>query len=475
MQYFPVFLDLTDRPVLVVGGGTVALRKIDLLRRSRARITVVATTICGDLRERAATEGITLVERPFAVSDIAEHWLVVAATSDPAVNAEVSAAALARRIPCNVVDVRELSTFIMPAIVDRAPVQIAISTGGASPVLARLIRERLESLLDESLGALARFADRWRTTARQMLTSGTARREFLSWILTGPAAQAIRNQREPLADRLVTAELDRRTSARNRTALGHVTLVGAGPGDPGLLTLKALRALQEADVIIHDRLASAEVIDLARRDAERIDVGKAAGGRGARQEDINALLVEHAARGRRVVRLKGGDPFVFGRGGEELDYLRAHSISFDVVPGVSAALAAGAYAGIPLTDRRHAQSIRLLTGNSDDALAAFDFSDVAAERETLAVYMGVGRLTQLCELLVRAKVPATLPVAIVENASRPEQRVVVGTVASVVRLAADHAVQSPAIIVVGHVAAQALHNHWYAENPVGDSTVSAAA
>jgi uroporphyrin-III C-methyltransferase/precorrin-2 dehydrogenase/sirohydrochlorin ferrochelatase len=474
MQYFPAFLDLADRSVLVVGGGAIALRKIELLTRCRARVTVVAPQVCTELRERVHTDGLVLIERPFVASDLSDHWLVVAATNRRDVNAEVSGAALARRIPCNVVDMRDLSTFIMPAVVDRAPVQIAISTGGASPVLARLIRERLETLLDESLGALARFADRWRVTARRVLPSGSARREFLSWLLTGPAAQAIRSHREPAADRLATAELDRRATAHTNGVAGRVTLVGAGPSDPGLLTLKALRALQEADVIIHDRLASSEVIDLARRDAQRIDVGKYAGG-GARQTDIHALLVEHASRGLHVVRLKGGDPFVFGRGGEELDYLRAHGVAFEVVPGVSAALAAGAYAGIPLTDRRHAQSVRFLTGNSAEALAAFDFSDVAALRETLAIYMGAARLAPLCELLAKAGVAGNVPVAIVENASRPEQRVLVGTLGNIVALAAEHAVRSPAIIVVGSVAAHAWANHWFAENPVGDTTVSVAA
>ncbi|MGE3666609.1 MAG: NAD(P)-dependent oxidoreductase, partial [Steroidobacteraceae bacterium] len=315
MRYFPVFLDLQDRDVLVVGGGTVALRKIETLRSAGARVTVIAATIHEDLQRIAAQGAIRLVQRRFEAADIAgphlpRPWLIVAATDEPAVNATTARAAQAAGIVCNVVDDRELSSALMPAIIDRSPVQIAVSTGGASPVLARLIRERLETLLDESLGPLARFAERWRASARKVLASAGARRHFFSWLLTGPAANAIQARRQADADRIATRELARRqrltdSAAADQGATGHVTLVGAGPGDPGLLTLKGLRALQEADVVIHDRLASAEVLDLARRDAERIDVGKRPGA-GTTQEVINARIVEHAHRGQRVVRLKGG-------------------------------------------------------------------------------------------------------------------------------------------------------------------------
>ncbi len=462
MRYFPVFLDLQGRDVLVVGGGAVALRKAETLRSAGARVTVIGESIHDELRARAARGEIALVERCFAASDVAAPWLIVAATNSRDVNAEVARAAQAARIPCNVVDDRELSSCIMPAIIDRSPVQIAVSTGGTSPVLARLIRERLEALLDESLGPLARFADRWRATARQVLANVTARRQYFSWLLTGPAASAIRARRGADADRLATRELARRRRLADRDAAlaegspaaGHVSLVGAGPGDPGLLTLKGLRALQEADVVIHDRLASPDVLELARRDAERIDAGKRPGA-GATQSGINALLVEHARRGRRVVRLKGGDPFIFGRGGEEIDALRAAGISFDVIPGITAAVAAGAYAAIPLTDRRHAQAVRLITGNDAAVLDAFDFSDVAAGRETLAVYMGVAQLPALRERLLRAGAPPALHVAIVENSSRANQRVVATTVDDLAAAAAAHRVSSPAVTLVGSVTASA--------------------
>jgi uroporphyrin-III C-methyltransferase/precorrin-2 dehydrogenase/sirohydrochlorin ferrochelatase len=463
MRYFPLSLDLDGRDVLVIGGGSVALRKVETLRSAGARVRVIAETIHEALRALATRDGIPLQERRFESRDIEAHGLprprlVIAATSDREVNAVVARAADAAGIPCNVVDDRELSTCLMPAIIDRSPVQIAVSTGGASPVLARLIRERLEALLDESLGPLAQFAERWRVTARKVLANVSARRRYLSWLLTGSAAQAIRSGRSAEADRLATRELarlrhreDRADCDADSTAAGHVSLVGAGPGDPGLLTLKGLRALQEADVVIHDRLASAGVLELARRDAERIDVGKRPGA-GTSQDAINALLVEHARRGRRVVRLKGGDPFIFGRGGEEIDALRAAGISFDVVPGITAAVAASASAAIPLTDRRHVHAVRLITGNDAEILDAFDFSDVAAGRETLAVYMGVAQLPALRARLLAAGVTPAMPVALIENASRAEQRVVATTAASLVAAADAHHVASPAIALVGSVA-----------------------
>ena len=463
MRYFPLFLDLDGRDVLVIGGGTVALRKIETLRSAGARVRVIAEAIHEALRALATRDGIPLQERRFESRDIdapglPRPRLIIAATSDRETNAVVARAADAAGIPCNVVDDRELSTCLMPAIIDRSPVQIAVSTGGASPVLARLIRERLEALLDESLGPLAQFADRWRVTARKVLGNTSARRRYLSWLLTGSVAQAIRSGRSAEADRLATRELARLRHGAERAerdagpiAAGHVSLVGAEPGDPGLLTLKGLRALQEADVVIHDRLVSAGVLELARRDAERIDVGKRPGA-GTPQGTINELLVEQAGRGRRVVRLKGGDPFIFGRGGEEIDALRAAGISFDVIPGITAAVAASASAAIPLTDRRHVHAVRMITGNNAEILDAFDFSDVAAGRETLAVYMGVAQLPALRARLLAAGVTPAMPVALIENASRADQRVVATTAANLVAAADAHHVASPAIALVGSVA-----------------------
>ncbi len=456
MRYFPLFLDLAGKPALLVGGGDVAARKFHLLGEAGARVTVVAPQLGDELRAALERGALAHHARGFAPGDIDGMWLVVAATNDRAVNAAVAAAANAARIPCNVVDDRELSSFIMPAIIDRSPVQIAVSTGGTSPVLARLIRERLETLLDGSLGTLAAFADRWRTAVKTKFTDIGARRRFLSWMLTGPVSASLRAGRTAQAE-----ELTREALKSGALPQGHVVLVGAGPGNAGLMTLLGLRALQEADVIVHDRLVSAEVLDLARRDAARFDVGKFVGGGGATQEEINALLVEHARRGEYVVRLKGGDPFVYGRGGEEIDHLRKNGVSFEVIPGITAALAAGAYAGIPLTDRRHAQAVRLLTGNSDEQLAQFDYSDLAAGRETMAFYMSVGRLAGLRDKLLAAGTRPDMPVAFVENASRAEQRVIVTTVENMQRDAVMQKLKAPSMLLIGGVAGSAAELQWF--------------
>jgi uroporphyrin-III C-methyltransferase/precorrin-2 dehydrogenase/sirohydrochlorin ferrochelatase len=463
MRYFPLFLDLAGKPVLLVGGGEIAARKFALLAEAGAAVTVVAPQLGEGLGAASQRGALVHVAREFQPADIDGRWLVVAATSDRNVNAAVAAAASAARIPCNVVDDRELSSFIMPAIIDRSPVQIAVSTGGASPVLARLIRERLETLLDGSLGTLAAFADRWRERVKARFADIGARRRFLSWMLTGPVAASLRAGRKERAEALVQQALER----ADPMPQGHVVLVGAGPGHAGLMTLQGLRALQEADVIVHDRLVAPEVLELARRDAARFDVGKFVGGGGATQEEINALLVEHARRGEYVVRLKGGDPFVFGRGGEEIDYLRRHDVSYEVIPGITAALAAGAYAGVPLTDRRHAQAVRLLTGNSDEQLAQFNYTDLAAGRETLAFYMSVGRLAALRTQLLAAGVAGDIPVAFIENASRAEQRVFVSSVEHMQRDATLQKLKAPSMLIIGKVAASAAGLQWFGQRAVG--------
>jgi len=446
MRHFPVFLDLQDAPVLIVGDGGVAARKEALVRQSGATVTVVAPD-------------------RFEARDVRGMRLVIAATGDARVNAAVASTARAANVPVNVVDDASLSSFIMPAIVDRSPLVVAISTGGAAPVLATQLRARIELLLDESWGRLALFADRWRRRIRGAVPDLGMRRRFYDWLLDGPVAAAVRAGRESDADRLLEA----RFAGKAETSAGKVMLVGAGPGDPGLLTLRALRALQQADVILTDRLVSAEILGMARREAEIIDVGKQPGGHGARQGRINRLLVVHARRGRAVVRLKGGDPFIFGRGGEELEYLRRHGIAYEVVPGITAALACAAYAGIPLTHRDHAHGLQFVTAHCRESLDRVDWRGLARPGQTLALYMGVAELDAVRDRLIEAGLPPATSAALVENGSRPEQRVIVTELAALADAAHRHGIATPALLIIGEVAGLASRLSWFGREPVVDA------
>ena len=466
-RIYPLFVELSNRPVLLVGGGTVAARKATPLLRAGARLTVVAPALGRALQAAAAAGEIRWIAAHFQPAHLDGAWLAIAATGETAVNQAVASAAAERRIFINVVDDAGLSSFQVPAVVDRTPLTVAISSGGAAPVLARLVRERIERLLEPSLGALAALAARHRARIRARWTDLAARRRFLAGLFEGPVAALVRRGRVDEAERTLAAWLDPSQGAPPAPT-GSVVLVGAGPGDPGLLTLRGLRALNEADVILHDRLVSGEVLDLARRDAEFVEVGKEAGTHHTTQAQIHALLLEHARAGRRVVRLKGGDPFVFGRGGEELEFLRSHGIAYEVVPGVTAALACAAHAGIPLTHRGYAQSVRFVTAHCRESLDTLDWRALAAERQTLAVYMGVAGLERLrAQLVAHGRAPST-PFALVENGSRAQQRVVCGRLDRLTDLAHRHAVQSPALLILGEVAALATQLHWFGAAPLSD-------
>lgn len=458
MKLFPLFADLNGRPALVVGGGAVAERKTLALLEAGAAVTVGAPELTPALAALAAGGRIRHLQGRFDPAWLDAVWLVVAATDDTGVNREVSEAAEARRLFCNVVDDPALSSFQVPSIVDRSPVIVAISSSGVAPVLARRLRERIESLFDHTLGQLAGLAERYRQRIRAGHPDLGARRRFYDWLLDGPVAGLLRQQRPDQAEAALAAALDQPL----RPAEGSVVLVGAGPGDPGLLTLKALRALNEADVIMYDRLVSDDIMALARRDATRVSVGKQPGeDHHATQARIHALLVEHARAGRRVVRLKGGDAFIFGRGGEELEYLREHGVRYEVVPGITAALACAAYAGIPLTHREHAQSVRLVTAHCRDDEDNLDWPALAREKQTLAFYMGVGQLDALSRRLIsHGRAPDT-PFALIENGSRPEQRVLSGAVKDLPDLARAHGIRSPALLIVGEVAGLASRLQWF--------------
>jgi uroporphyrin-III C-methyltransferase/precorrin-2 dehydrogenase/sirohydrochlorin ferrochelatase len=463
MSLYPLFANLHDRRVLVVGGGSVGERKTEALRKAGAHVEVGAPKITARLAKWAAGGLIEHRDGWFEESWLDEAWLVIAATGDRDLNRRIAQAAERRRLFVNVVDDSVLSSFQVPAVIDRSPLIVAVSTEGAAPVLARLIRERIEILLDASLGSLATLAARFRERIRAHFSDLGARRRFLERVFTGKVATLIRQNRHADAARLMEVELAATSEIPQR---GSVVLVGAGPGDPGLLTLNALRALNQADVILHDRLVSDDVLALARRDAQFIEVGKQAGGGHTPQEQIHALLLEHADAGKRVVRLKGGDPFVFGRGGEELEFLRAHDIDYQVVPGITAALACAAYSGIPLTHRDYAQSVRFVTAHCRDSLDTLDWSALAQERQTLAVYMGVSGLDTLRNRLIEHGRAATTPFALIENGSRLDQRIISGTLAELTELASQHTVRSPALLILGEVAALADRLHWFGAAPL---------
>ena len=464
MDYFPIFLRLANEPVLVVGGGAVAERKVDLLLRTSAQVRVIAPELVPGLAERAAAGEITHVAAEFSPEHLDGVRLAIAATDKRAINAWVARQAERRNIPVNVVDDRELSSFIVPAIVDRSPVVVAVGSSGDAPVLTRRLRERLETFLPQRLGALAKLAGKLRPTIKARIESPARRRKFWENFFDGtPAADVLAGRSvdvEEIASTLRTGEQDP----------GEVVLVGAGPGDPGLLTLRALRALQNADVILYDRLVSAEILDLARRDAERINVGKTAGDAQVSQDEINTLLVQLAQQGKRVCRLKGGDPFIFGRGGEELEALAAAGVRFEVVPGVTAAAGCAAYAGIPLTHRDHAQSLVFVTGHTkDEAGDTVDWDHLARPAQTVVFYMGLGHLERIVSRLRAHGAPESRAAAIVEQGTRAEQRVVTGTLADLAQKARQSGIQSPALLIVGEVTRLHETLQWFnaaAANPI---------
>ncbi len=460
---FPLFLDLRGRRVLVVGGGAVAARKIAALLEAGATVQVVASALEPGLAALASHRHITHLAATFAPTQLEGAWLVIAATDDAGVNRAVADAAQARQMWANVVDDAALASAQLPARVQRGPLQIAISSGGASPMLARHLREQLELQFDDAVGALAQLLSQLRGRIRNRLPDLSARRTFFRRVLAGPAQALLRRGQAVAAQHVIEAELD----AGARHVQGSVALVGAGPGDPGLLTLRALRVLNDADVILHDRLVSAEVLALARRDAERIEVGKHIGGdHDATQARIHALMIELANAGKRVVRLKGGDPFVFGRGGEELQALRAAGIGYEVVPGITAAVACAAYAGIPLTHREHAQSLRILTAQGKSGATEHDWTALAKPQQTLAFYMGVTGLSALRDKLIAHGCAVSTPFALIEHGSRPQQRVVAGSLAELPELARLHAVLAPALLIIGEVAALATQLHWFGAPPL---------
>jgi len=457
MDHLPIFCQLHGRDCLLVGGGDVAERKARLLLDAGARLTVNALDFEPQFRVWAEAGMLTLVEGEFDSTLLDTSWLAIAATDDDAVNARVSAEAEQRRIFCNVVDAPKQASFIMPSIIDRSPLMVAVSSGGTSPVLARLLREKLESLLPQHLGQVARFAGQLRGRVKKQFASVGERRRFWEKLFVNDRlAQSLANQDKKAitetTERLLSEPLDNR---------GEVVLVGAGPGDAGLLTLKGLQQIQQADIVVYDRLVSDDIMNLVRRDADRVFVGKRAGYHCVPQEEINQILLREAQKGKRVVRLKGGDPFIFGRGGEELETLCNAGIPFSVVPGITAASGCSAYAGIPLTHRDYAQSVRLVTGHLKTG-SELDWHNLAAEKQTLVFYMGLNQAATIAEKLREHGMATDMPVALVENGTAVTQRVVEGTLNDLPELAQQ--VASPALIIVGRVVALREKLNWYSNH-----------
>ncbi|MGC6389098.1 siroheme synthase CysG [Ewingella sp. S1.OA.A_B6] len=455
MDYFPLFCQLHNKACLLVGAGEVAERKARLLLDAGAKLTVNAVSVTPQFEVWAAEGKVQLLTGSFSPQLVDEKWLVIAATDSEQVNLEVSAAAESRRVFCNVVDAPESASFIMPSIIDRSPLMIAVSSGGNAPVLARLLRERLEAILPQHLGKLAQVAGGLRARVKTHFRDMSERRRWWEKLFNHHRlAQSLANNDDAQSEQYIE-ELFREPVDKH----GEVILVGAGPGDAGLLTLKGLQQMQLADVVVYDRLVSEEVLNLVRRDAERIFVGKRAGHHCVPQEHINQLLLEQAQMGKRVVRLKGGDPFIFGRGGEELEALKAAGIAFSVVPGITAASGCSAYSGIPLTHRDHAQSVRLITGHvrQDGEL---DWACLAQGQQTLVFYMGLTQAAEIQRRLLENGLPATTPVALVENGTTKQQRVITGELMQLGELAGK--AQSPSLIIIGSVVSLREKLNWFA-------------
>jgi len=453
MDYLPIFLRVQGRLAVVIGGGAVAARKAELLLKCGANVRLVAPQLAASardlLRDHGSAAQISHLCAAFAADHLDGAALCIAATDSPEINEQVSRAARARGLPVNVADNAELSDFILPAIVDRAPLVVAVSSAGTAPVLARRVREQIESLLPARLGALARFAGRQRAQVNAALQPAL-RRSFWERFFRSTATVERLVEDEAAAARAFTAQLADFRSNADAPQRGEVYLIGAGPGDPDLLTLRALQLLQQADVLLYDRLVAPAILDRARREATRIFVGKDVGESSLAQERINELLIEHARRGLKVARIKGGDPMIFGRGGEEIAAVARHGIPVTVVPGITAALGAAAAAQIPLTLREISQSVTFAPGHVAVA-DTLDWPALARSGHTVVFYMAMAQLAGLTERLRNAGAPADRPVALIAQATLSTQRVVRGTLTDIAEIARAGGFGAPALLFVGEV------------------------
>ena len=452
MDYLPLFHRLQDRICLLVGGGVIALRKARLLVSAGAKVRVVSPSVLEELSQLILAHGGEIINDVYQNHYLKDCVLVVCATDNNAVNEQVSADCFAINLPVNVVDSPALCSVITPAIVDRSPLMIAFSSGGEAPVLARMLRAKIESLIPATFGRLAQLASKFREPVKDKFDDGDKRRRFWEAVLTGPIGELFLSGQEEKAEQQLVAQLN----SPELPPQGEVYLVGAGPGDPDLLTFKALRLMQQAEIVLYDRLVSEPIMNLVRRDAERIYVGKRRQDHAMEQTAINQLLLDFALQGKRVLRLKGGDPFIFGRGGEEIELLAAAGIPFQVVPGITAASGCAAYAGIPLTHRDYAQSVRFITGHLKDGSFHLPWPELISNEQTLVFYMGLVGLPVICAELIRHGKPSDTPCALIEKGTRPEQKVHTATLACLPDLIASQDVHAPTLLIVGKVAS--LHD-----------------
>ncbi len=458
MEYFPLFFKLKNKNCLVIGAGEVAARKIELLTRGGAIITVIAEVIGFSVANMKDSPQLIIKQKCFEISDIKDFHLVISATNTTQINQLVANTATEQNIPVNVVDNPALCSFIFPAIIDRSPVIAAVSSAGASPVLARLLRAKIESIIPPAYGQLAHLAEQFRTKVKEHFKEPAQRRIFWENVLQGRIAELVFSGHKQEAENQLEQMI---LNAEISDHIGEVYLVGAGPGDPDLLTFRALRLMQQADVVVYDRLVSDGILDLTRRDSEKIYVGKQRNNHSMAQDSINELLASLAKKGKRVVRLKGGDPFIFGRGGEEIETLMQENINFQVVPGITAASGCASYAGIPLTHRDHAQSCTFVTGHLKQDSIDLNWQQLSAPNQTIVFYMGLLGLEKICQSLIENGCSKNHPIAIIQQGTTIHQRVITGTLKSLPKKVAEDKLKAPTLIIVGTVVT--LHDklNWF--------------
>ena len=460
MEHLPIFINLKQKPVLVVGGGDIALRKINLLIKAQASVNCLSPLFCDGIASLSADKSVNLIQKSFEPDDIKNYSIIIASTDDSLVNSSISELAKKANIPVNVVDSPELSSFIMPSIVDRSPVIIAVSSAGKAPVLARIIRAKLETVIPSAYGLLAEIAGEYRQKVKNRFSNIKDRRAFWESAFSGVIAEKV------FSGRINEARGDIEEQLENSVEidLGEVYLVGAGPGDPDLLTFKALRLIQQADVVLYDRLVSKRVMELVRRDSELIYVGKKGGSdESTRQEDINEQLVKLAKSGKRVCRLKGGDPFIFGRGGEEIESLSEHGIPFQVVPGITAASGCSSYAGIPLTHRDYSQSCRFVTAHLKNGTTNLPWEEFVIDQQTIVFYMALSGANYICQKLMEHGMDKNMPIAIIEKGTMPEQKVYISSLTKLPDLLAKENIHAPTLMIVGEVVKLNEKLNWYGD------------